>query len=361
MTTRTAAVSTTRTETEPVLTTPSNTPTSTASITTAQTTATPTSMPETTGTQPTTASTVAASNQNHINTPMIGGIVGGVIGFLLIICLAAFLVYHSKRKRGRRFTLLHWRCPRLEHAQTSQEEGNAASTAEVQDQGQPAVAVGSIATSPPNDQSQRILEENPPDISPLQGHQTNSPPSASSPSPIISPKFEKTSHHNNDLKSGLIARPPDALHPAFREHKHHLTTAYSPPNPTITEEINSSSSTTTTPELSDTGFYRGRLELPASSSRELINVPFSERERHKQQKQLYRAAGLPSPIITPDGAILSANFNGLPVDPDSHATSFMDYDSASREAKSPPAYRSEWRRGSREVKEMVKERFRRKS
>ncbi|KAL4778631.1 hypothetical protein BJX76DRAFT_362553 [Aspergillus varians] len=186
------------------------------------------------------------------------------------------------------------------------------------------------------------------------------------------------------------------MHPAFRRSRHYPTTTtpattYPPPTSTAaeanietktdtdsdtTDTITTDTDTITTsnphpspnsnsptPELFDTGFYRGRLELPANSLRELINIPFTERQRQTQQKQLYCSAGQPSPIITSDGAILSANFNCFPVDPDSHAMSFMDYDSACdlTPEPQPPGSRCEWRRGSKEARERMKERFRRRS
>ncbi|OJJ00184.1 hypothetical protein ASPVEDRAFT_81764 [Aspergillus versicolor CBS 583.65] len=226
------------------------------------------------------------------------------------------------------------------------------------------MAVRNIVTGPPNNQSQSTPIEQSPDISPLQSNQSHSPQtiaSVSSPSTVINPRRTR----NSCSKSAIIAPPPDAVHPAFRETQPPPTAPYLPP--TSIPETTTISTTKThrdsTPELFDTGFYLGRLELPASSSRELINIPFNERQRQRQrqdeQKQIYRAAGLPSPIITLDGAILSANFNRFPVDPDSHAMSFMEYDSTSELKPSsqappgspPPVYHSDWRRGSFQVKE----------
>ncbi|BCS22415.1 uncharacterized protein APUU_30640S [Aspergillus puulaauensis] len=379
-TTTTEAATTTATV-KPTTTTDS---TLTSSVETDQTTTTSaTSMSETPDSQPTSIGTTSSSSQSHANSKMIGGIVGGIIGLLLILCIVAFLVFRSRRKRGKRFTLLHWRCPRAEYTEKSVEDGNAPSTqaAPVQAQNQQAqnqqasTAVRNIVTGPPNNQPQTIPEEQSPDISPLQSNQNNSPrtiASVSSPSTVINPRRTR----NSCSKSAIIAPPPDAIHPAFRETGHPPTAPYLPP--TTIPEITTISTTTnthpdSTPELFDTGFYLGRLELPASSSRELINIPFNERQRQRQrqdeQKQIYRAAGLPSPIITHDGAILSANFNSVPVDPDSHAMSFMEYDSASELKPStlappgspPPVYHSDRRRGSFQVKERVMEKFRRRS
>ncbi|OJJ60859.1 hypothetical protein ASPSYDRAFT_87432 [Aspergillus sydowii CBS 593.65] len=373
-TTTEAATTTTTTDSS----TTKTKPTLTSSDDTSQTTTTSaTSMSETPNSKPTSIGTTSSSSQSHTNSSMIGGIVGGIIGLLLILCIVAFLVFVSRKKRGKRFTLLHWRCPRTEYTERSIEDGNAPSTqaAQVQAQNQQtSTAVRNIVTGPPNNQPQSIPEEQSPDISPLQSDQNNSPrtiASVSSPSTVINPRRTR----NSCSKSAIIAPPPDAIHPAFRETAHPPTAPYLPPTsiPETTTISTTNAHPDTTPELFDTGFYLGRLELPASSSRELINIPFNERQRQRQrqdeQKQIYRAAGLPSPIITPGGAILSANFNSVPVDPDSHAMSFMDYDSASElkpptlapPGSPPPVYRSDRRRGSFQVKERMMVKFRRRS
>jgi hypothetical protein len=102
-----------------------------------------------------------------------------------------------------------------------------------------------------------------------------------------------------------------------------------------------------TPELFDTGFYRGRAELSSNPSRELINVPYDDRWPNRKRVSLCHSAGLPTPVVTPEGAVLTANFDTVPVEPDSHALSFRQVDSPG-DSSPPPAYRLSWRRWSRE-------------
>jgi hypothetical protein len=103
----------------------------------------------------------------------------------------------------------------------------------------------------------------------------------------------------------------------------------------------------TTPELFGTGFHRGRAELSSNPSRELINVPYDDRWRNRKRVSLCHSAGLPTPVVTPEGAVLTANFDTVPVEPDSHALSFRQVDSPG-DSSPPPAYRFSWRRWSRE-------------
>ncbi|KAB8266814.1 hypothetical protein BDV30DRAFT_221269 [Aspergillus minisclerotigenes] len=146
-----------------------------------------------------------------------------------------------------------------------------------------------------------------------------------------------------------------------------------------------------TPELSDTGVYTPRAELPAQPTRELINIPHHQRQSSNQSissqgpthaelpaqpcrelinvphSRRQQPATLPMttpceqvdesvtranspPVVTTDGVVLSANFDtsasseadflsahGLA---GSHAMSFMDYDTARRSML--PAHRPEW-------------------
>ncbi|KAL4906324.1 hypothetical protein BDW74DRAFT_151725 [Aspergillus multicolor] len=122
----------------------------------------------------------------------------------------------------------------------------------------------------------------------------------------------------------LNLRPPSGIHPALRpgEQEHaYVPTSYWPSFCTPQGSRRSSAAATSplrhssaTHELFDTGFRLGRFELPSTCSRELINIPFRERQRQRQKSQLHRVAPLPLSITTPDGAVLSANFNGLAVD-----------------------------------------------
>ncbi|KAL4952991.1 hypothetical protein BDW69DRAFT_12104 [Aspergillus filifer] len=373
--------------------------TKTPSVSTSQTSTSTTVIPEeTTETQPTSAANAATSSKSQVNAGMIGGVVAGVIVLLLILCFVFFFMRRSRRKRGNRFTLVRWHCPRTGHAQANIEADETGSTAETQALVQPqppSPAVNNIVTRPataPNPPLRTIPEEQSPGISPLQGSQTNSPrtvPSAVSPRTVVYPSPRR----NSCFKAALF-KPPDDIHPAFRQDNRRFSSLAAETDEILPAPVPIIRRVSSTPELSDTGFRLGRIELPETgSSRELINIPLAQRQQHNAQKQLYRNAGLSSPIITPDGAILSANFNSLPVDPDSHAMSFMDYGPEpvggrarglrlsiipKRKSKAissstqlsgqlsgplspPPSYRAEWRRGSKEVKEKMKEAFRRRS
>ncbi|KAL6235608.1 hypothetical protein BDW75DRAFT_240063 [Aspergillus navahoensis] len=315
--------------------------------------------------QPTSASIVVLSS-HPLSSAKIGGIIGGVVSLILILCLIAYFMRRLRKKHERkvkrRFTLLRWRHPRLEVTQMSVEEGAATGTLNTvrlhaQAKGQPSsVSVHGVVTGPdtglPIEQTQlqTIPEEQSPGILPLQKRETDSPRSI--PSPSTTPQFSMGSGTTLNLKSGLAPTPPPpaAIHPTLRtgqgEHAYRPT-AYWPSFCTAETSRRSSANTnntqsqpnpwypSTTPELFDTGFYLGRLELPATCSRELINIPFTERQRQRQKSQLHRGAALPLSITTPDGAVLSPNFNGLPVDADadSHAMSFMAYSQESDPAE----------------------------
>lgn len=86
----------------------------------------------------------------------------------------------------------------------------------------------------------------------------------------------------------------------------------------------------TTPELGDTGFYRQRAELATYSQSELINIPHERRHLVPIPPPTSSPSPSPSPnpykprgtkIITPDGVLLSANFERFPGCED-YATSF---------------------------------------
>lgn len=318
-------------------------------------------------------------NRDHNNAKMIGGIIGSVAGLLLVLCLLAYLLFRLSKKRGKRgFTLLHWRHPRMERPQAV--NGRGSETTEDQAPDQTASLAVENPISAPSRPQERFSS-----ISPLQG-QTNSPqtiPSASSSSPNISPQTINPGFTPSDSQAKLVPVVSEATHPALR-HNHPRPNPITIPKRTTTKKT--SHPRTRIPssprELFDTGFRLGRLELPAFSTRELINIPFSERQRPKQQKHLRQTTRMHLPIVTRDGALLSSNFRTLPASPDCHAISFADHGPASPSAENgsnprpssrassssppplsppPPSYRSSWRRGSSDVKEKVREKFRRKS
>lgn len=93
----------------------------------------------------------------------------------------------------------------------------------------------------------------------------------------------------------------------------------------------------TTPELGDTGFYRPRIELATHPQSELINVPPGQRTRRHYHSPRPGPSPRPSPnhghgqggvqpkhIVTPDGAILAANFERSSSGARGHATSFAE-------------------------------------
>ncbi|KAL4810272.1 hypothetical protein BDV18DRAFT_55447 [Aspergillus unguis] len=352
------------------------------------TSATSTPMSETISTQPTSDSTEGQSHDQS-NAKMIGAIVGGVMGLLLILCLISYLLCRLRKQRGRRrFTLLHWQHRRLDHSHTAAEEGDMVTLVQRES------FSGAASSTPyqPEHQLQSIPEEQSLGVSPLQGQadlpQTD--PEVPSSSPNISPQSNNLSLSPSN-KANLVSHLSGAIHPALRHSQPTCKpTATTYPNPITVPKRTISHPRTRIPssprELFDTGFRLGRLELPAFSTRELINIPFAERQRQKQQKHLKRTSEMHLPIVTRDGALLSATFDTLPTSPDCHAISFADHGPVSPSATrkragsqssstssrssplaspplspSPPSYRSSWRHGSSEVKEKVMEKFRKKS
>ncbi|KAL4775111.1 hypothetical protein BDW60DRAFT_204381 [Aspergillus nidulans var. acristatus] len=313
------------------------------------------------GAQPTPASNLVSSS-HRLSSTMIGAIVGGVISLVLILCLIAYFIHRTRKKRGRKvrrqFTLLRWRHHCLEDKQMSLEQETGTATPGTMDlhaqaKGQPPlvrfhdIVIGSGSRTGfmnRQKQPQTIPGEQSPVVSLLQKRETDSPgsiPSAltSSPSPLAALQPAISPKTSLNLQSAFTPTPPlpaaihPALHPGQGEHGYHPT-AYWPSSCTpemsrcnnaniITDtayahadahEQPHSRHFSTTPELFDTGFYLGRVELPTTCSRELINIPFAERQRQRQKSQLHRGTAHPLSITTPDGAVLSPNFNGLPVD-----------------------------------------------
>ncbi|KAL2829689.1 hypothetical protein BDW59DRAFT_158867 [Aspergillus cavernicola] len=336
------------------------TPTSSA---TTPTSATSSETPEST------SATTDDPNPSHrqSNAGMIGGIVGGVVA-MLIIGLIVYLVYRKKKRRGKRFTLVRWRYgPRMDDGQVTTAGNEPTSTAQPEPQPQSSSTIASsTVTGPPNIQLPIIPEGQSLALSPYlvssPDSQTDSRrtiPSASSASPNTLFSSSSKSTPNTNYPTLAIPLHPESIHPALRQQQTHLPTAHStPPNPTPSSTSPSIPNPhESTPELFDTGFYRGRLELPENSSRELINIPLTAKLKERQQKQL---AGSPGPIITPDGAILTANFNNQPVHPGLHAMSFMNFDSGF-DSSGDSRFEACWSRCRRGSGEKAKERTRRGS
>ncbi|KAL4813944.1 hypothetical protein BDW67DRAFT_187207 [Aspergillus spinulosporus] len=332
----------------------------TSSVTTS--TNTPTSTLSELDAQPTLSSNLVSSSHS-LSSGKIGAIVGGVISLVLIFCLIASFIRRTRKKRGRRvrrqFTLLRWRHHCLEDKQMNleQETGTSApSTMDIhaQAKGQPPlVRIHDIITGTGSrtgvlsrqKQPQTIPEEQSPGVPLLQKRETDSPgsiPSAltSSPSPVTTLQPAISPRTSLNFESAFTPTPPlpaaihPANHPGQGEHVSYHPTAYwqSFSTPEISRRSNANITTntasapadayeqlhsrdpSTTPELFDTGFYLGRVELPTTCSRELINIPLAERQRQRLKSQLHRGTTHPLSITTPDGVVLSPNFNGLPVD-----------------------------------------------
>ncbi|KAL2865749.1 uncharacterized protein BJX67DRAFT_154467 [Aspergillus lucknowensis] len=373
----TTSMATTTADTEGALTT------SSVASTSSSATPTSTTLSETTSPQPPSA-TDSSTRSHHSRPRVIGGIAGGVAATLVILGLIVYLVYCTRKKRGKRFTLLRWRCgPRAEDAQGAVEAGEIASAAQTHT-GPSDTSVENFVLDTPVDQSESIPGGQSLTLSSQSDHQINpsqTAPSHSSTTPGISPKSTLNSKVGLSPIPGSpttpsIPRHPSTVHPAFRQHAQYPESKARPSTPTpfptststtifdikttSTKENPTSTTTSTeiqnpshesTPELFDTGFYRGRVELSATPSRELINIPYTERLRQRQLNQIGSAANASTPVITPDGAILTANFNQIPVDPDSHAMSFMQFDAPSESA--PPVYQGRQREGSKGPKEPI--------
>ncbi|KAL3435749.1 hypothetical protein BDV09DRAFT_184753 [Aspergillus tetrazonus] len=319
---------------------------------------TPTSTLSKLDAQPTPASNLVSSS-HRLRSTKIGAIVGGVISLVLILCLIAYFIRRTRKKRGRvgrQFTLLRWRHRCLEEKQMSLEEeiGTTPGTMDfhAQAKGQPPlvlthdVVIGEGSRTgfmSRQKQPQNIPGEQSPVVPLIQKRETDSPGSipsmlTPSPSPLAALEPAISPKTSLNLQSAFTPTPPlpAAIHPALHsgqgKHAHHRT-AYWPSSCTpemsrcsnaniITNTADAhadaheqphSRNPSTTPELFDTGFYLGRVELPTTCSRELINIPFAERQRQRQKSQLHRSTTHLLSITTPDGAVLSPNFNGLPV------------------------------------------------
>ncbi|GAQ04664.1 hypothetical protein ALT_1985 [Aspergillus lentulus] len=343
----TLSTSTTSTTSKTASNTTATSPT--AAITTAPSTSSlgdiPGIIPTRTVTQavaPATDTDAANASHGSDHGALIGGVVGGVLALILLAGLL-FLVYLSRKKRGKRFVLLRWRVTRAE----SDEKGST-------------VASGRGIVS---GNEGRLLDV----------------PNSNTPSPTVVnqaltvPGSERTSAISNTISqpSCAITNSNTSKIPAPAETTHHSSVSSLPPassttshpSPGLNLNLNLSTSTSpapppdradTTPELFDTGFYRQRAELAAYSQSELINIPPERRQiqvppaQHTNSEiDLPAQPQLPS-IITPDGVILGANFDyRVPRDdqyPGSgegigHVLSFMRFEEGEGSER-----REEWRK-----------------
>ncbi|KAL3493713.1 hypothetical protein BJX62DRAFT_235076 [Aspergillus germanicus] len=299
---------------------------------------------ETASPKPASTSANASVSSNQSSAKLIGGIAGGVAALLIIIALIAYLVYRAKKNR-KRFTLLHWRSGhRTKDALQAIEAGEA--TCPAQAENQPSnTAVETITLDTRNEQSRTTPSDPSPTLSLELRARIDSPEALPPTTFPVGPKPSMGSGSKGAYFPRIsIPRHPSSVHPAFRQRS-----ATPDSTTSLMNNISASSQTPseTTPELFDTGFYRGRTELSSNPSRELINVPYDDRWRNRKRVSLCHPVALPTPVVTPEGAVLTANFDTVPVEPDSRALSFRQVDSP-RDSSPPPAYRFSWRRWSGE-------------
>ncbi|EAW09370.1 uncharacterized protein ACLA_035730 [Aspergillus clavatus NRRL 1] len=284
----------------------------------------------------------AGSGDNH--GALIGGVVGGILALLLLIALILLMVYRSRRKRGKQFTLLRW-------GPSAEKIGKGAST------------TGRDIGPAPRDISLDVPKSKPTSSRPAYIPQLLLPgPISSSTPPSNRPPSRAPNPYNlriPSVRSSLTTHPSTPPSPGYSTPSIPSVSSLRPAplNPHRAD---------ITPELSDTGFYRQRAELAAYSQSELINVPPERRRmppRPDQDQDQDQDAGdgdgngtqahqpaRPS-IITPDGVVLCANFDRrLPRDDpyprdrgagDGQVLSFVNYPSRDSIL---PAYREEWRK-----------------
>ncbi|PYH68929.1 uncharacterized protein BO88DRAFT_389283 [Aspergillus vadensis CBS 113365] len=242
----------------------------TSSTSTRDPTTTLASTTSTDATQSTTQASLATSQDSdtwHPTAALIGGTVAGAVGLVLLVILLVFCVQRARKRRHQTFTLLRWR---------------------------------SIHNSKP---------ESPHGISP------RPPPTARTRRRGSTSPLPKYTHHTHTHK-----------------HKHKHSHSHTPSLPPFTFPDSTPSypyKKNRAAELSDTGFYRPRAELPAQSSRELINIPV-DRGRRWDCDGGDRASDM---IVTADGAVLRATIKTVEAN-----SPFAVYDGDGSRDEGPPGY-----------------------
>ncbi|PWY68235.1 hypothetical protein BO83DRAFT_439136 [Aspergillus eucalypticola CBS 122712] len=244
--------------------------TTTSSTSTRHPTTTLASTTSTAPTQSTIQASLATSQVSdtwHPTAPLIGGTVAGAVGLVLLVILLVFCVQRARKRRHQTFTLLRWR---------------------------------SIHNSKPES------------------------PNGTSPRP---PPTARTRRRNS-----TSPLPKYTHHTHTHKHKHKHSHSHTPSLPSFTF----SESTPSYPykknraaELSDTGFYRPRAELPAQSSRELINIPAERGCRWDCDG----GDGASDMVVTADGAVLRATIKTVEAD-----SPFAVYDGDGSRDGGPPGY-----------------------
>ncbi|BCR94013.1 uncharacterized protein AKAW2_11059S [Aspergillus luchuensis] len=244
--------------------------TTTSSTSTRHPTTTLASTTSTAPTQSTTQASLAASQDVgtwHPTAALIGGTVAGAVGLVLLVVLLVFCVQRARKRRHQTFTLLRWR---------------------------------SIHNSKP--ESQNGTSPRPPPTARTRRRRSTSP-------------LPKYTHHTHTHK-----------------HKHKHSHSHTPSLPNFTFPDSTPSypyKKNRAAELSDTGFYRPRAELPAQSSRELINIPV-ERGCRWDCDGGDVASDM---IVTADGAVLRATIKTVEAD-----SPFAVYDGDGTRDGGPPVY-----------------------
>ncbi|OJZ89060.1 hypothetical protein ASPFODRAFT_42197 [Aspergillus luchuensis CBS 106.47] len=244
--------------------------TTTSSTSTRHPTTTLTSTTSTVPAQSTTQASLATSQGVgtwHPTAALIGGTVAGAVGLVLLVVLLVFCVQRARKRRHQTFTLLRWR---------------------------------SIHNSKPESQN---------------GTSPRSPPTARTRRRRSTSPLPKYTHHTRTHK-----------------HKHKHSHSHTPSLPNFTFPDSTPSypyKKNRTAELSDTGFYRPRAELPAQSSRELINIPVERGCRWDCDG----GDGASDMIVTADGAVLRATIKTVEAD-----SPFAVYDGDGTRDGGPPVY-----------------------
>ncbi|OJJ84386.1 uncharacterized protein ASPGLDRAFT_35650 [Aspergillus glaucus CBS 516.65] len=314
----------------------------------------------------------SSSSGSGNNKALIGGVVGGILalGIILAVIFVLFCRRKKRRRRRRRFTLLAWHGPQyvdrekevvVAAAGVGSGESLSGSTSYnynhaqvlVQSQTTPTPISSTMPATSPNFNTHTPTSttclRTPTLPSPAPSFTSPSPerrhPHPLSPIPSISsnPSLHSTLSSKHDMVMSI--EQDLGVHPALREVSTEKITGTGTGTGTEREIGTETGAGTridpeTTPELGDTGFYRQRAELATYSQSELINIPHERRHlvpippltsspspspspnpssSHSSNNNPYKPRG--TKIITPDGVLLSANFERFPGCED-YATSF---------------------------------------
>lgn len=354
-----------------------------------------------TATHSTTASATSIpgsmTDSSSSNGALIGGVVGGVLGLLAIFALVLFCFCRRRRKQKKRNTFVGER-------DSEEKAGGAGSKSRSQGNGflprfmNERGALNGLSTLPyPRDlpfnyrptnntikagyNKNRISSTSTATTSTSFNTTTNVNTNAAtnSNSPGITLSSLQSSH---DSGTRLLAlSPPSSTDPNNSSNKN---PNFLLPPITSTAELLATVPTRTdsTPELSDTGFYRQRAELATHSQSELINIPVERRRNGNANANTNSdlketggfnvpvgigkssgpttnnaaaaapagidgnvptvlGMGISPPLVTKEGVILRSNFNDSGHDTTprrdgggnenrSHVMSFMQYDACSR-------------------------------